>query len=57
MKQNNEIQNLEEIIIAALHTKTDHNVLSVAASHALNMNNELILVDSADSPSLEHAED
>lgn len=40
MQQHNEVQHLEELITAALHTETVTYILSMTKSHCLSINNE-----------------
>lgn len=48
------MQSSLEHSIAALHTETDSDVFSVVACHSLNLINEVILMESADSLPLVH---
>lgn len=57
MQQCDEVQNSEELTIAALHTETDPDVFSVATCHSLTLINEAILIESADSTPLVHFDD
>lgn len=49
IQQHNEVQHMEELITAAVHTKTVSYVLSMTDSHSSSMNNEPTPAESADS--------